>query len=101
MGSKQYYDAVTALDPAVHDYYRLFFAPGLAHCFGGNGAYPDKTIDALRAWVENGIAPEVLNARSFPNDQSVAFSRPLCPYPQKQYYDGSGDVKSGDSFYCK
>ncbi|KUJ17391.1 feruloyl esterase-like protein B precursor [Mollisia scopiformis] len=101
MGSKHYYDSVTSLDPSVHDYYRLFFAPGIAHCFGGSGAYPDTTFAALRQWVENGTAPDVLNATSISYTRSVTFSRPLCPYPQKQYYDGTGDVNSRESFYCK
>ncbi|KAE8449645.1 hypothetical protein EG329_007975 [Mollisiaceae sp. DMI_Dod_QoI] len=101
MGSKHYYDAVAALDPTVHDYYRLFFAPGVAHCFGGAGAFPDTTFSALRRWVENGTIPDIVNATSVADSQGLTFDRPLCPYPKKQYYDGTGDVRSRDSFYCK
>ncbi len=101
MGSKQYYDAVTALDPSVHDYYRLFFAPGVAHCFGGAGAYPHTTFSALRRWVENGTVPDVVNATSVADKQGLTFDRPLCPYPKKHYYDGSGDVQSRNRYYYK
>lgn len=46
-GSAHYYDAATAIDPQVSEYFRLFFAPGVGHCFGGPGAYPDTTFEAL------------------------------------------------------
>ncbi|KAF4630690.1 hypothetical protein G7Y89_g7442 [Cudoniella acicularis] len=81
-GSMHYYDAVAALDPSVHDFYRLFPAPGLLHCFGGSGAYPDGTFDALRKWVEEGVAPDALNATSV--DTTPIINRKLCPYPKKQ-----------------
>lgn len=57
-----YYDAVTALDPSVQDYYRVFLSHGLDHCFGGAGAYPATTFDAMRSWVEKGTSPETLAA---------------------------------------
>jgi len=57
-GGEHYYRAVMKLDPAVHGYYRLFLAPGINHCFGGAGAFPDTAFDAPREWVENGVAPD-------------------------------------------
>jgi hypothetical protein len=98
-GSLHYYDAVTGLDPNIHDFYRLFLSPGLGHCFGGNGAYPDGTFDAMRKWVEEGVAPEILNATSI--GTALTIQRPLCPYPKKQYYDGIGNATLGEGFYCK
>lgn len=95
--STSYYDAVTAIDPDVHDFYRLFLAPGLGHCFGGNGAYPDETFDSMRKWVEEGIAPDTLNAMTV---SSPIVSRVLCPYPQKQYYNANSTGTDGE-FYCK
>lgn len=77
-GTRDYYNAVTTLDPKIHDFYRLFEAPGLGHCNGGVGYYPSGTFDALVAWVERGEAPEMLEATSAAN-QTMA----LCPYPQK------------------
>jgi feruloyl esterase len=95
-----YYDAVTTIDSNAHDFYRLFLAPGLSHCFGGNGAYPDGTFDAMRKWVEEGVAPEALNASSVGEN---VIERILCPYPKKQDYGGNstGDVSGGEGFYCK
>lgn len=96
-GSVHYYESVMALDKNVQDYYRLFLAPGLSHCFGGYGAYPDGTFDAMRKWVEEGVAPDTLNATTV---TEPIFTRPLCPYPQQQYYNGTGDSSTGEGFYC-
>ena len=90
-GSEEYYKRVTALDPNVHDFYRLFFAPGLHHCHGGPGAYPDTAFDSLVQWVEHGVAPDTLLATSVGTEPIV--QRPLCPYPLKQTYSpNSGGV---------
>jgi hypothetical protein len=97
-GGLHYYDAVAALDSNVHDFYRVFLAPGVNHCFGGNGAFPDTTFDALRAWVESGVAPDSLSATSVGTLPII--KRKLCPYPKRQVYDGSGNSVAGDGFSC-
>ncbi|KAH8658785.1 tannase and feruloyl esterase-domain-containing protein [Tricladium varicosporioides] len=100
-GSKNYYDKVLKMDGNAHDFYRLFLDPGLSHCWGGPGPYPETTFDALKEWVENGVAPEVLDAKSVPVSEGRVLKRPLCPYPKQQYYNGRGDLSMADSFYCK
>lgn len=86
------------MDENADDFYRLFLAPGINHCFGGNGAYPAGTFDAMREWVENGIAPDTLAATAV--DSSPSFERILCPYPKKQVYDGVGNATAGEGFAC-
>ncbi|TGO45435.1 hypothetical protein BOTNAR_0668g00010 [Botryotinia narcissicola] len=93
-----YYDSVTALDPNVHDFYRVFMAPGIAHCFGGSGAFPADTFDAMRAWVENGTVPDTMNATFASN---TAIKRTICPYPLKQTYDGVGNATANEGFSCQ
>jgi Tannase and feruloyl esterase. len=44
------------------DFARLFLVPGMAHCGGGPGAIDLKADLALEAWVERGMAPELLPA---------------------------------------
>jgi len=83
----------------VHKHYRHFEVPGLGHCAGGRGGHPTTTFDALRDWVENGIVPETLPI-SFSDEKGVVNKRILCPYPQKQQYDGCGDPTSAESFTC-
>lgn len=99
-GSMHYYDAATAIDTNIADYYRLFFAPGVGHCFGGPGAYPDTTFEALRRWVEEGIAPETLIATTPESNGTPILNRILCAYPKQQIYDGHGDTTKAASFYC-
>ena len=92
---------MTAGDSGVHNYYRLFFAPGVAHCYGGTGAYPDTAFDSLRAWVEDGVAPDTLSATSLKDSEGSVLKRSLCAYPKKQYYNETGDSRSGEGFYCE
>ena len=93
----------------VHNFYRVFMAPGMAHCYGGpgpnsfgNGNNDGPVIDAkhdllkaLEMWVERGIAPKKFIATKYFNDnpaKGVALQRPLCPYPQISRYDGRGHI---------
>ncbi|CCF33605.1 tannase [Colletotrichum higginsianum] len=96
-GSVDYYQRVTKLDPNVHDFYRLFLAPGLYHCIGGPGPYPDTTFDSLVQWVENGVAPDSLLATSVGTDPII--QRPLCPYPQKQKFLKT--LNGTENFICE
>src|SRR5205085_3949026 len=41
---------------------RLFLEPGMGHCGGGEGPNVFDKIGALEQWVEQGKAPEKLNA---------------------------------------
>lgn len=80
----------------MHDYYRLFLSPGLSHCFGGPGPYPDTTFDALRLWVEAGVAPEILPAKSI--DTTPVIYRSLCPYPKKAVHEDAWLVTAEEDY---
>lgn len=41
----------------VDKFYRVFSAPGVAHCFGRTGAVSTDPVAALVDWVEKGKAP--------------------------------------------
>ena len=43
-------------------FYRLFMAPGMAHCGGGPGPNTFDMQAALEQWVEKGVAPEQIIA---------------------------------------
>lgn len=94
-GSENYYQRVEARDLSVRDYYRFFEAPGVEHCGGGTGPAPSNPVDAVVAWVERGVAPDVLPAVS----SSGTITRNLCPYPLVARYLG-GDVNNASSFSC-
>ena len=99
------------------DFYRVFMAPGMAHCSGGlgpnafgNGTSNGPVIDAdhdlvkaLERWVEQGVAPDRIIATHYVNNvvsQGVQFQRPLCPFPQRAEYVGQGDPNNAASFAC-
>jgi len=80
--------------------YRLFMAPGMAHCGGGEGPNDFDKIGTLEQWVEKGKAPDQIVA-SHAKGGAVDRTRPLCPYPQIATYKGSGSVDEATSFACK
>ena len=58
---------------------------------------------ALARWVEDGAAPRHVIATSYVgNDASkgIAMQRPLCPYPQKAWYNGGGDPNIAANYTC-
>ena len=56
---------------------------------------------ALNNWVENGKAPERVTARKLASDGAVMRTRPLCPYPQRAEYVGSGSTDDEKNFVCR
>jgi hypothetical protein len=83
----------------VQRFYRLFRAPGVGHCGGGNGPQPQNLFGALVDWVEHGAVPQRILATTTANG-AVTRSRPLCPYPQTAIYNGSGSTDDAASFHC-
>jgi feruloyl esterase len=96
-----YYGAVVAKlgGEAARAHVRLFMAPGVAHCWGGEGPYVIDALSALERWVEQGEAPERILATR-PLEGGGTRSRPLCPWPQVARYRGSGSSDDAASFAC-
>ncbi|ROV95847.1 hypothetical protein VSDG_05134 [Cytospora chrysosperma] len=59
---------------------------------------------ALMNWVEKNVTVDSIIATTWNNvsdpTSGVYRQRPLCPYPQKAVYDGSGDMNSAESWAC-
>ena len=83
----------------VQTFYRLYMAPGMAHCAGGPGPNTFDMQAALEQWVERGIAPETVIATHSTNG-TVDRSRPLCSYPKVAVYSGKGDTNDAANFAC-
>ena len=96
-----YYDRVvkTIGQKAVDDSIRLFYAPGMGHCGGGEGPNVFDALTALEQWREHGKAPASILATHSTNG-NVDRTRPLCPYPQIAIYKGTGSIDQADNFYC-
>ena len=52
-------------------------------------------------WVENGIAPDRLIATRKDADGAAVRTRPLCPYPERAVYAGSGSTDEAEHFVCR
>jgi hypothetical protein len=109
-GSDNYYGRVSAAmggTAGTQSFFRFFHIPGLAHS-GRLEASPgvpvpqsvlgrDEMFLALQGWVEGGTAPGRIDVSSA--DASV--SLPMCVYPQKVTYSGTGSVKAAGSYTCQ
>ena len=101
--STQYYSRVVeALGgrAKVHSGYRLFMAPGMGHCGGGEGPNTFDMLSALEQWVEHGQAPDQIVATHAVN-RIADRTRPLCPYPEVAQYVGSGSINDASNFVCR
>ena len=103
-GTTQYYarvlEALGGRDK-VDGSYRLFMAPGMGHCRGGEGPNTFDMVTALERWVEAGIAPDRMTASIARPAATGDRSRPLCPYPQVAVYNGSGSTDDAANFACR
>ncbi|WP_374320429.1 tannase/feruloyl esterase family alpha/beta hydrolase [Aquabacterium sp.] len=106
---------------------RLYLLPGVNHCSGGEGPSAVDFLTPMLAWVEQGQAPDRVEASTpqpsqrpsgfgMPNGappkgdlaamrppsldsaSTVQRSRPLYPYPAVARYDGQGDPNLASSF---
>ncbi|WP_246623849.1 tannase/feruloyl esterase family alpha/beta hydrolase [Sphingomonas colocasiae] len=103
----------------LEDNARLFLAPGMMHCGGGAGpdAFnatlgipPRPPVDdaehdifsALIAWTDTGAAPDRIITTKFSGEDksAIEMQRPICPYPAKAVYRGSGATRSAGNFTC-
>lgn len=109
-GSIAYYESVLSRmggAEAVQGFLRSYLIPGFTHSGRSEGlpnvpvpqpaSGRDEMFKALQDWVENGKAPGTIEVTS--SDGSV--SLPLCVYPQKTTYKGTGSVKSAASYACE
>ncbi len=85
---------------------RLFFAPGMGHCSGGEGPNAWDKLEALVDWVENGKAPDSIIA-THSTRGIVDNERLLCPHPQQSVYigpaGGQNDARNwiAENFACR
>ena len=102
-GSVDYYERVERQMGGAENtakFARLFLAPGVGHCGGGAGPAPAGQFDAVVKWVEEGKAPETLNAVRRDQAGTVVRSRPLCQFPLAVKYKGTGSTDDAANFVC-
>ena len=87
------------VDGRAGDNVRLYSLPGVNHCGGGSGADTIDLVTPISNWVEKGVPPHDLIASKLNATGTVAFTRPLCHFPQWPKYAG-GNGNSASSFKC-
>jgi Tannase and feruloyl esterase len=97
--SVEYFEEVQRTVGDTSSFYRLFMIPGMGHCSGGPGTDQFDKMSVIRAWVEDGKAPDLIVAEHRTNGQADR-SRPLCPHPQVAKYKGSGSTDDAANFVC-
>jgi feruloyl esterase len=80
---------------------RLFMVPGMAHCGGGTGPNQFNTLAALERWREQNEPPKTIAAARVNEHGRVDTTRPLCPYPQRAVYKGTGSTYDAGNYTCK
>jgi len=100
-GTTDYYDRVVRRLGGLartQQFARLFMAPGVQHCGGGDGPQPQHLFETVVNWVEQGVAPQtVLASKPIPGGTRT---RPLCPYPAEARWNGTGSSDDAANFSC-
>ncbi|MBL8174417.1 MAG: tannase/feruloyl esterase family alpha/beta hydrolase [Bryobacterales bacterium] len=95
-----YYERVLAkMGADTQSFFRFFLVPGMFHCGGGVGTGNFDLLPHVIEWVEQGKAPDSIRAARIVEGKSVR-TRPLCPYPQRAKYKGSGSIDDAANFFC-
>ncbi len=100
--SVNYYESVVKVMGGARkteDFFRLFMAPGMGHCGGGEGPCNFDALSVLEQWVEHGKAPDLIIA-SHSTAGHVDRTRPLCVYPRVAKYKGTGSTDDAANFAC-
>ncbi len=98
-GTIEYYSRVQKQMGNTSQFARLFLAPGVGHCGGGPGPQPDGQFDSVVRWVEQGTAPDTLNA-VLRDRTGIVRTRPLCQFPLVAKYKGAGSTDDAANFAC-
>ena len=66
----------------------------------GAGRMTVTAREAIERWVEQGIPPKSIVA-VHKTAGVVDRTRPICPYPERAVYKGSGSTDSAENFICR
>jgi len=111
-----YYNKVLAAQGSQAEtdkFFRLYMVPGMGHCSGGPGPAnfgnqggqspivdaSHDILSALDAWVMLGTVPDSIIASKVTAGATVR-TRPICSFPKKETYKGSGSTDDAANFTC-
>ena len=77
----------------LSDWYRLFLIPGASHCAANlaqpNAPFPQTNLAVLIDWVENGVAPDTLNATVLLGE-NLGRNEQICAWPLRPFWSNNG-----------
>jgi len=108
-----FYQALSAAnDGSAANFARLYLVPGMNHCSDGPSTDQFDMLAPLVNWVEQGVAPDSVEATArgpgnvvavnvdVPADWAPARTRPLCSFPKVARFHG-GSLDEASSFACE
>ena len=102
LNTVSYYESVLKrMGPNQDGWFRLFMVPGMEHCGGGSGPNQFNKLAALERWREQNDGPKSITAARVNESGVIDMTRPLCPYPQRAVYKGSGSTNDAVNYTCK
>ena len=106
-GSINYYDRVVGRMgglKATANFMRFYLSPNVTPCSGGAGPNPPDLFSLVVKWREAGEGPGTLMATLPPgsgvNTSSQPMTRPVCLYPDRVRYRGTGSFYDASNFKC-
>ncbi|WP_416414219.1 tannase/feruloyl esterase family alpha/beta hydrolase [Pantoea sp. App145] len=85
---------------STQSFARLYLAPGVEHCRGGEGPNSIQGMDALVKWVEKNKVPQEVMAQKIVKNKVIR-TLPLCAWPKRTIYLGKGNINEAESYACK
>lgn len=100
IGTIAYHEAMqrTMGQASMDGFMRMYLAPGVAHCGGGEGLPSMDLVTAIVNWVEAGTVPDAVTTHRVDASGAVTSARPVYPYPAVARYNGSGDINAASSW---
>lgn len=100
IGTIAYYEAMqkTMGQTKMDAFMRMYIAPGIAHCGGGEGLEKMDLVTAMIDWVEQGKTPNAVMTNRTDTAGTVTATRPMYPYPAVAKYNGTGDANAAASY---
>jgi feruloyl esterase len=89
------------MGPDQDNWLRLFMIPGMAHCGGGTGPNQFNALAALERWREQNEPPKFITAARVNEHGRIDMTRPLCAYPERAVYRGTGSVNDAANYTCQ
>jgi tannase len=83
---------------AMGEFYQFYSVPGAAHCSTNpnepNAGFPQRNLEVMIRWVEEGVVPERLGAKVLLEGEFEGEEGEICMWPLRPFWrDGEGEME--------